>query len=93
VQLRSLDGDGRAWRGTLLAFDGAYYQLDTIYGPITVAAEGVQLRGAGLPRPDHLRGRGPDRRRRRPIAEGLLPALLAGFAESLKAMTLRGSNP
>lgn len=48
VELRSLDGDVRL-EGTLTAFDGTYYQIDTIYGPLTVAAEGVACSGPGCP--------------------------------------------
>lgn len=85
VQLRSLDGTVEL-EGNLIAFDGAYYRLDTIYGPITVAAEGVQCAGPGCPdltsfvAEARIAGEAT-------IAEGLLPALLAGFAES-QSMTL-----
>ena len=29
--------------GNLIAYDGAYYQIETVYGPLTVSAEGVFL--------------------------------------------------
>jgi phosphate transport system substrate-binding protein len=80
VELRSLDGAVEL-EGTLLAFDGAYYQLDTIYGPLTVAAEGVSCVGPGCPDLTtfvaEARIAGATT-----VAEGLLPALLDGFAAS-----------
>jgi len=85
VQLRSLDGSVTL-EGDLIAFDGAYYQLTTIYGALTVAAEGVRCAGPGCPdlggfvAVARIAGEAT-------VAEGLLPALLAGFAES-RAMAL-----
>ncbi|WP_245904246.1 phosphate ABC transporter substrate-binding/OmpA family protein [Roseicyclus mahoneyensis] len=80
VQLRSLDGSVTL-EGNLMAFDGAYYRLDSIYGPLTIAAEGVQCAGPGCPDLERfvaearIAGEAT-------VVEGLLPALLAGFAES-----------
>jgi phosphate transport system substrate-binding protein len=85
VQLRSLDGSVTL-EGDLIAYDGAYYRLETIYGPLTVAAEGVRCAGPGCPdlasfiAEARIAGEAT-------VAEGLLPALLAGFAES-RGMTL-----
>lgn len=85
VELRSLDGTVTL-EGTLLAYDGAYYRLDTIYGPLTIAAEGVACAGPGCPdlttfvAEARIAGEAT-------LAEGLLPALLAGFAAD-RGMTL-----
>ena len=85
VELRSLDGSVTL-EGDLITYDGAYYRLDTIYGPITVAAEGVACAGPGCPdlttfvAEARIAGAAT-------VAEGLLPALLAGFADS-RGMTL-----
>lgn len=87
VELRSLDGSVTL-EGDLVAFDGAYYRLTTIYGPLTVAAEGVSCAGPGCPdlasfvAEARIAGAAT-------VAEGLLPALLAGFGES-RGMTLSG---
>ena len=85
VELRSLDGSVTL-EGDLLAYDGAYYQLNTVYGPLTVAAEGVRCAGPGCP---DLGGFVAEARiaGEATVVEGLLPALLAGFAES-RGMTL-----
>jgi phosphate transport system substrate-binding protein len=48
VELRSFDGTVEL-EGNLIAYDGAYYQIDTIYGPLTVSAEGVSCAGPGCP--------------------------------------------
>jgi phosphate transport system substrate-binding protein len=85
VELRSLDGSVTL-EGNLVGYDGAYYRIDTIYGPITVAAEGVACAGPGCPdlttfvAEARVAGEAT-------VAEGLLPALLAGFAGS-RGMTL-----
>jgi phosphate transport system substrate-binding protein len=85
VELRSLDGTVTL-EGNLITYDGAYYRLDTIYGPITVAAEGVSCAGPGCPdlttfiAEARIAGEAT-------VAEGLLPALLAGFASD-RGMTL-----
>ena len=78
VELRSLDGDVRL-EGTLTAFDGTYYQIDTIYGPLTVAAEGVACAGPGCP--DLISFTAEARIAGEVnVTETLLPALLQGFA-------------
>ncbi len=85
VELRSLDGSVTL-EGNLIAFDGAYYQLDSAYGRLTIAAEGVHCAGPGCPElasfvaEARIAGEAT-------IAEGLLPALLEGFAQS-RGMTL-----
>ena len=90
VELRSLDGDVRL-EGTLTAFDGTYYQIDTIYGPLTVAAEGVACAGPGCP--DLISFTAEARIAGEVnVTETLLPALLQGFAAD-RAMALRGPEP
>lgn len=90
VELRSLDGAVRL-EGTLTAFDGAYYQLSTIYGPLTIAAEGVACAGPGCP--DLTRFVAEARiAGEATLIETLLPNLLAGFAEA-RGMTLNGPEP
>jgi len=80
VELRSFDGSVEL-EGNLISFDGAYYRLDTIYGPLTVSAEGVECFGPGCPdltsfvAEARIAGAAT-------VAEGLIPALLQGFAEA-----------
>ncbi len=80
VELRSLDGSVEL-EGDLISYDGAYYRLDTIYGPLTVSAEGVSCAGPGCPdltsfvAEARIAGAAT-------MAEGVLPALLAAFAEA-----------
>jgi phosphate transport system substrate-binding protein len=87
VELRSLDGSVTL-EGDLITYDGAYYRLDTIYGPLTIAAEGVSCAGPGCPdlttfvAEARIAGEAT-------VTEGLLPDLLAGFAES-RGMTVTG---
>ncbi|WP_338052087.1 phosphate ABC transporter substrate-binding/OmpA family protein [Roseicyclus persicicus] len=87
MELRSLDGTVTL-EGNLVAFDGAYYQLDSAYGRLTVAAEGVSCAGPGCPdlssfvAEARIAGEAT-------VAEGLLPALLAGFAQD-RGMALAG---
>jgi phosphate transport system substrate-binding protein len=77
VELRSFDGTVEL-EGNLIAYDGAYYQIDTIYGPLTVSAEGVSCAGPGCPdltsfvAEAYLAGAAT-------VAEGLLPDLLSAF--------------
>jgi hypothetical protein len=77
VELRSFDGTVEL-EGNLIAYDGAYYQIDTIYGPLTVSAEGVSCAGPGCPdltsfvAEAYIAGAAT-------VAEGLLPDLLAAF--------------
>lgn len=48
VTLRARDG-GLSLEGTLLSYDGAYYRVETIYGELTVDAQGVDCEGPGCP--------------------------------------------
>ncbi len=85
VELRSLDGSIEL-EGNLISFDGAYYRLDTVYGPITVSAQGVSCAGPGCPdltsfvAEARIAGAAT-------VAEGLLPALLRAFADQ-RALSL-----
>jgi phosphate transport system substrate-binding protein len=78
VELRSFDGTVEL-EGNLIAYDGAYYQIDTIYGPLTISAEGVSCAGPGCPdltsfvAEAYIAGAAT-------VAEGLLPDLLSAFA-------------
>jgi phosphate transport system substrate-binding protein len=63
VELRSFDGTVEL-EGNLIAYDGAYYQIDTIYGPLTDFGRGRVLRRARLSRSHQFRGRGLYRGRR-----------------------------
>jgi len=87
VELRSLDGAIRL-EGTLTAYDGAYYQLTTIYGPLTITAEGVSCVGPGCPdltsfvAEARIAGEAT-------VIETLLPKMLSGFATA-RGMALSG---
>jgi phosphate transport system substrate-binding protein len=80
IQLQSLDGTVEL-EGNLIAYDGAYYQIDTYYGTLTVAAEGVTCAGPGCPdlgsfvAEARISGAAT-------VADGVLPALLQAFADS-----------
>ncbi len=80
VHLRSFDGTVEL-SGTLIGFDGEYYRIDSIYGPLTVSAEGVTCRGPGCPNLEsyvaELRLAGAPF-----IAEQILPVMIERFAES-----------
>ena len=90
VELRSFDGS-ITLEGNLLAYDGAYYQIETIYGPLTVSAEGVSCAGPGCP---DLLGFVAEARiaGAATVATGLLPDLLEGFA-ARQGMTLVTEEP
>lgn len=85
VELRSLDGTVTL-EGNLLAYDGAYYQIETLYGPMTVSAQGVSCAGPGCPDlmsfVAEARIAGAET-----VANGLLPDLLRAFA-GRQGMTL-----
>ncbi|WP_224816724.1 phosphate ABC transporter substrate-binding/OmpA family protein [Hasllibacter sp. MH4015] len=80
VELRSLDGTVEL-EGNLISYDGAFYRLDTVYGALTVSAEGVSCAGPGCPdlatfvAEARIAGAAT-------ITEGLLPALLEAFADT-----------
>lgn len=80
VALRSHDGSV-ALSGTLIGFDGEYYRVDSIYGPLTISAQGVTCRGPGCPDLENyvaeLRFEGATS-----ITEQLFPALIERFAAS-----------
>ncbi|MBF9035154.1 OmpA family protein [Rhodobacterales bacterium HKCCE2091] len=65
--------------GSLLAFDGEFYRVSSVYGPLTVSAEGVSCAGPGCPDLSafvaEARFAGAAI-----IAETLLPALVDAFA-------------
>jgi len=86
VQLRSADGSIEL-SGTLIGFDGEYYRVDSIFGPLTVSAEGVTCRGPGCPDLENfiaeVRFAGAPA-----IAERMLPALVARFAAT-RGMAVR----
>ncbi len=85
VELRSLDGTVEL-EGNLISYDGAFYRLETVYGALTVAAEGVSCAGPGCPdlgtfvAEARIAGAAT-------VAEGLLPALLEAFADA-QGMTI-----
>jgi len=78
VTLSSRDGSVEL-SGTLLTFDGEFYRIDTIYGPLTLDAQGVQCTGAGCPDPEAfvarfaISGSGS-------FGNALMPALIGAFA-------------
>lgn len=80
VALQSFDGSVEI-EGNLISYDGAYYRIDTIYGPLTISAQGVDCAGPGCPdlttfmAEASIAGTAT-------VAEGLLPALLEGFANA-----------
>lgn len=80
VELRSLD-ETVALEGNLISYDGAFYRIDTEYGALTVAADGVSCAGSGCPdlatfvAEARIAGAAT-------ITQGLLPALLQAFSES-----------
>lgn len=80
VELRSLDGTVEL-EGNLISYDGAFYRLDTVYGALTVAADGVSCAGPGCPdlvtfvAEARIAGAAT-------VAEDLLPELLSAFAAS-----------
>lgn len=86
VALRLPGAAGVTMSGEILDHDGEYYRLLTTNGPVTLRAEGVICSGAGCPS-----GRGTVERLAfsgaRPIAEALLPQLLAAFAQA-RGLTL-----
>ncbi len=80
VELRSFDG-GIELSGTLIGFDGEYYRVESIFGPLTVAAQGVTCRGPGCPDLENFVAEvsfqgAPE------IANRLFPALIERFAAS-----------
>jgi len=84
--LRLPGGAGVTVSGELLDHDGEYYRVQTSAGPVTLRSQGVICSGAGCPSGpvpvERLAFSGA-----RPIAEALLPQLLAAFAQA-RGLTL-----
>lgn len=78
VRLRSPDGSVEV-SGQLTHFDGEFYRLETIYGPMTLDAARVSCDGASCPDPGEF---APEIRLSGPPALGalLMPALIEGYA-------------
>lgn len=78
VRLTSRDGAIQI-EGTLLSYDGEFYRVETIYGPLTLDGQGVNCDGPGCPNLNafvaNIRLSGTDR-----MAEVLIPALIQAFA-------------
>ena len=80
VVLRSPDG-GVSVEGELTDFDGQFYRLDTVFGPLTVDAAGVECLGEGCPDTADMAVTlmigGPEG-----IVDRLMPELIKTFAEN-----------
>jgi len=78
VRLRSSDGSVVV-SGQLTHFDGDFYRLETIYGPMTLDAARVACHGTSCPDPAEF---APEIRLSGPPALGalLMPALIEGYA-------------
>ena len=79
VTLRSADG-GISLSGRLIGYDGEFYRLETVFGPLTVDGSALECTGEGCPDPSafvaELRFSGSDH-----MGALLLPALVEAFAE------------
>lgn len=79
VRLTSRDGTIQI-DGTLLTYDGEFYRVETIYGPLTLDGEGVVCEGPGCPNLNafvaEVRLSGTRR-----MADVLVPALIQAFAD------------
>ncbi|MGV6810930.1 MAG: phosphate ABC transporter substrate-binding/OmpA family protein [Brevirhabdus sp.] len=78
VTLTSRDGSVEL-SGTLISYDGEFYRIDTIYGPLTVDGQGVQCSGIGCPDPEAFVARFAISGSAR-FGNGLMPALIGAFA-------------
>lgn len=78
VTLTSRDGSVEV-SGTLLGYDGEFYRVDTVYGPLTIDGAGVTCEGPGCPDLEAFVARltisGAAR-----MGEVLMPALIESFA-------------
>ncbi|SFR35569.1 phosphate ABC transporter substrate-binding/OmpA family protein [Litoreibacter janthinus] len=78
VRLTSRDGAIQI-EGTLLTYDGEFYRVETIYGPLTLDGQGVTCDGPGCPDLNafvaNIRLSGSER-----MAEVLIPALIQAYA-------------
>ncbi len=79
VALTSRDGSVRI-DGTLLSYDGEFYRVDTIYGPLTLDGAGVTCAGPGCPDLNAFIADVTFSGTRR-MADVLIPALIQAFAE------------
>lgn len=80
--------------GRILGFDGEYLTIDTIYGPFTLAAEGLDCIGMGCPDfANHVGGFALAGSAA--LGHQLLPALLEAWAESrrLTLVVASGADP
>lgn len=79
VALTTLDG-GLRIEGELLSFDGAFFRIETDFGPLTLDGGDVTCEGSGCPDPELLVARakvgGPE-----DMIHRLMPPLLESFAE------------
>lgn len=80
VTLKSRDGKVE-FAGTLLSYDGEFYRVDTIFGPLTVDAQGVECTGPGCPDPEAYVARFSISGSAR-MGNGLMPALISAFARA-----------
>ncbi len=87
VVLTSLDGATKV-EGELLSFDGETYTVRTSLGTIGVAAAQVTCAGAGCPVEIVYGGRFAIQGSNT-IADGLMPALIEGYADTLDAELVR----
>ncbi len=81
VRLSAPDG-ALVISGTLMSFDGEFYRVETVYGPMTLDAEGIECTGSACPDPGAF---APEVRLSGPPELGalLLPALIEGYAARL----------
>lgn len=91
VTLTARDG-GLALNGQLISYDGEFYRIETVYGGLTVDAEGVICDGPACPDLTAplalITVNGPSG-----PAERLLPALFAGFAATRGLVFVDGDSP
>ncbi len=78
VALTSRDGSIRI-DGTLLSYDGEFYRVDTVYGPLTLDGQGVTCEGPGCPDLDAYVAEITFSGTRR-MADVLIPALIQAFS-------------
>ncbi len=66
--------------GTLQGYDGEFYRIDTVYGPLTVDGQGVICEGPACP--DLIAPKATMRIVGSPDAAGLVPVLFQAFAQA-----------
>lgn len=79
VALTSRDGSIRI-DGDLLSYDGEFYRVETVYGPLTLDGAGVTCAGPGCPDLNAFVAEVAFSGTRR-MADVLIPALIQAFAE------------